>query len=509
MAGADGGESRLSFSDQLILQELRAGRRDPEIAVKLGVTVGHVRARIEGLMRTASVASREGLAGWDPDAPTATLAPATGAAAAERSARPRLPWVRALAAAAAALAAAGAVAFYLAQPAGESTSRAGPPAAQSPVPATGPPVERLRAQPASDFPADLLLYVIRWCEGCATPTALDRIYRDQFGRLRSEVLVRPVTATGKYMLSVWAARDASDLVVAVCDRGGCGGRAALSEEAMTRFYRSRDGGASWIDMGAIAGAGEIVAGSTGELLLVRAPRGDSYEYAVLGGDGSEVAADLLPPGPPAEFALISKMTPEAVQGLSRIATNANGVFAYTWYPQAPTPDEFGVSTRLGIADRFGNTGLVLEYVGSPLLLGAWLDARTVTATITLQLWPPSLSPSGSSSHMHLPVLIDIARRTVTSLVEPFTNERYRTATNLVAAAVRGPFLRIGSHGGTCLPIYAAPRYDAREVSCLAEGTLVTSVETRVVGSEEWQAVRPPSGRTGWLRPADSDVFSHD
>jgi hypothetical protein len=38
--------------------------------------------------------------------------------------------------------------------------------------------------------------------------------------------------------------------------------------------------------------------------------------------------------------------------------------------------------------------------------------------------------------------------------------------------------------------------------CLVEGTLVTFVETRLAGNEEWMAIRAPTGLIGWVRPED-------
>jgi len=145
---------------------------------------------------------------------------------------------------------------------------------------------------------------------------------------------------------------------------------------------------------------------------------------------------------------------------------------------------------------------LLEYVGAPLTLGAWLDSDTVTGTVAM---PPGVVLSGDLAGVrkqYTPVLIDVVRATVTALPEPFLNVRYASATNTVVAAVPGPFWRVEAADGACMPLFSFPRMDAQQVACASAGTLVTFVETRMVVSEEWQGVRLPSGKTGWVRPAD-------
>ena len=304
--------------------------------------------------------------------------PDAGASAPPASNR-TVPWVPALAAVAM-LAVAAAGLWLLIRDEGSDTPAA-PTTASSFDAAAALPVERLRFVASSEYPSDVLLYVLRGCESCAAPISLDRVYRDQFGEVRAETVFRLEAASGQYILSVWSLRDASDIVIAVCDEGTCGGARELTSDAMTRFHRSRDGGITWVDVGAVAGRARTVSGSSGELVLVRAEHEGILSYQVLGGDGSEDVSDLIPPGPPAEFTLIQRLDAETAQGLSKIATNVNGAFAYTWYLYSPSPDTDGVVTRLGVADRFGATTKMMEYNGAPLTLGAWLDATTVVGTV--------------------------------------------------------------------------------------------------------------------------------
>jgi hypothetical protein len=509
MAGAP---PHLSYSDELILRAIREGRRDPEIAVALGVTTGIAKQRIERLIRLSGATDRSGLATWDPLATPLEVVEAPVEAEAEAEmpgARRSIPaWRLAGLAAAVVLAVGG---FFTwsrwadeegvavpAAPSAEATV-----AARMPVVSGGIPVERLRFVPAGEYPDDLLLYVLRGCEGCAAPIALDRIYRDQFGVLQTEVIFRPDSSTGRHILSVWAQRDASDIIIAVCDTGSCGATGPVVEGTSTRFYRSLDGGANFVDIGAVDGVASTVSASYGgPLVIVKSDSEGLVAYTVLGSDEYVDPSPLLPQAPPAEFALISKLGPDDVQGLARVTTSAGGVFAYTTFPYSPSPDEDGVVTRLGIADRFGYTARLLEYVGAPLTLGAWLDSDTVTGTVAM---PPGVVLSGDLAGVrkqYTPVLIDVVRATVTALPEPFLNVRYASATNTVVAAVPGPFWRVEAADGACMPLFSFPRMDAQQVACASAGTLVTFVETRMVVSEEWQGVRLPSGKTGWVRPAD-------
>lgn len=505
MADDGSASDGLTYSDRLILRAIAAGKRDPEIAVMLGVSVTHVRSRIERMARLSGIDTRGGLAEWDGELTAPQPAAVPEPATVEDSRR--RPWLAIGLTAVAVIVAAGALAGFLVHDRDGAPLTSAPAVQHTPDHAAPslPPATPLRFLAAQPFPDDVLLFILRGCEGCAAPIALDRVYRDTGGVLHSDVIFRPATAAGAYLLGAWARRDGSDIVVAVCEQGSCGLRRPPSPDAATRFYRSRDGGATWADVGRVDGVGETVSTSTGNLVLVRVARSDALDYAVLGGDGSEDASFLLPQGPPAEFTLIGKLDAETVQGLSRIAINASGVFAYTWYPQSPAPDTDGVSTRLGIADRWGEPMLALEYVGAPLLLGAWLDGRTVTATVTLPNGAVAGGDAAQARRLHVPVLIDVARGTVMALPEPFTNTRYAAATSEVIAAQRGRFTSVGPHPDGCVPLLAAPRYDARPIACLAEGALVEVVESRLVVSEEWLGIRVISGRSGWVRPADVEA----
>jgi hypothetical protein len=476
--------------------------RDPEIAVRLGVTVGDLKHRIERLVRLAGVDSRSALAGWDPESPPA---PAEEAAPPDARQRRRPPLVTTAVTLGMGVLAAGLLSAYLLTQS-ESKAPAGE-AEAAEVPASSLvsdfPVQRLRFVPAGQFPSDLLLYVLRDCPSCTAPVALDRIYRDPAGNTVSEVIYRADAEAGQYILSVWAQRDASDVIVAVCDSGSCGGRRPLTADAATRFHRSRDGGATWVDVGAVPGVADVVSGGAERVVLARVEQADGrVTYHAVGAE-DQSAAELISPGPPPDFLLIGQLDQVVVQGLSRIVTSATGVFAYSWYPEASTPDMEGVATRLGIATRFGTTVRMFEYVGAPLELGVWADAYTVTAAVAMS---PGVtlteSPTGQPPRMHIPVLVDISRGTVTALAEPFSNTRYLPAINQVVAAVRGEFGRISARAEGCVPLLRSWSRDSGERVCLVEGTLVTFVETRLAGNEEWMAIRAPTGLIGWVRPED-------
>jgi DNA-binding CsgD family transcriptional regulator len=64
-------ENSLSPTEQQIIDHLREGKFDAEIAVRLGMTVGQAKARIETLMSRLGVWTREELLAWEPPAETA------------------------------------------------------------------------------------------------------------------------------------------------------------------------------------------------------------------------------------------------------------------------------------------------------------------------------------------------------------------------------------------------------------------------------------------------------
>jgi DNA-binding CsgD family transcriptional regulator len=64
-------ENSLSPTEQQIIDHLREGKFDAEIAVRLGMTVGQAKARIETLMARLGVWTREELLAWEPPAETA------------------------------------------------------------------------------------------------------------------------------------------------------------------------------------------------------------------------------------------------------------------------------------------------------------------------------------------------------------------------------------------------------------------------------------------------------
>lgn len=56
----------LSPTEEQLIQWLHEGKCDAEIAVRIGITVGETKAKIEGLIYRLGVRSRDGLRSWEP-----------------------------------------------------------------------------------------------------------------------------------------------------------------------------------------------------------------------------------------------------------------------------------------------------------------------------------------------------------------------------------------------------------------------------------------------------------
>ncbi|MCA9831075.1 MAG: hypothetical protein KC495_11450, partial [Dehalococcoidia bacterium] len=236
----------LTFTDRAILEGIRAGRSDVEIAVELGITTGNLKTRVERLVRTASVDSRSALARWDSstmpspasiqDAPPEVqlTVPST-----------RLPTLRLAVTIGILL-----IGTFFAYRWMDSRTSAAPefPAVlastSTPLPALPAPVPRVRYEdleslPPIELPEGLMLFTIRGCEGCVSPISIDRTYRDRLGRIHSEPVLVP--GVGESILGAWAASDASALVVSLCEVPACDGPGARS-----RVLQSNDAGSTWI-----------------------------------------------------------------------------------------------------------------------------------------------------------------------------------------------------------------------------------------------------------------------
>ncbi|MCB9486283.1 MAG: hypothetical protein R3B97_01700 [Dehalococcoidia bacterium] len=488
----------LTFTDRAILEGIRAGRSDVEIAVELGITTGNLKTRVERLVRTASVDSRSALARWDSstmpspasiqDAPPEVqlTVPST-----------RLPTLRLAVTIGILL-----IGTFFAYRWMDSRTSAAPefPAVlastSTPLPALPAPVPRVRYEdleslPPIELPEGLMLFTIRGCEGCVSPISIDRTYRDRLGRIHSEPVLVP--GVGESILGAWAASDASALVVSLCEVPACDGPGARS-----RVLQSNDAGSTWIQAGVIPYSAQPVGVTSAGQAMVRVltSSGQYGQYltvvqAVGGGGAIPASGSSLP-----DVILRSALDPFVARALVASRAGAAGDIAYTWYPENPFPDSTNIVTVLGLTDSIGEPSRTFAYFGTPLRVGAWLNDHQIVASVRAELG--TNGDDGSSKY--LPLLIDVRAGTTTAIRSPFSDEATPGVTIDIFAAVEGDFLAVPGVPGSCMPLQSSPRDDALAQGCIAAGSIVDLLETRLVASLEWLHVRTPDRSTGWVAP---------
>jgi len=103
------------------------------------------------------------------------------------------------------------------------------------------------------------------------PDRIDRVYRDANGEVAVDVLLTADDlGVGTFRLgfeSVVADPTGQEIVVAVCERGDCGGFGPPSSDSLTVLHRSTDGGRTWSRYGEIDGGAWLVGWSEGEVII--------------------------------------------------------------------------------------------------------------------------------------------------------------------------------------------------------------------------------------------------
>lgn len=332
----------LRGGDRFILDCVRGGLLDAEIAVRLGVPVGHVRARLEALFAAFGVTARAELAalpeGAAPLAVPAALAPAVPLPLAALVRPPLvqvspvpLPSPAGTTSAPAAVSGgrwfAGAIAplagvvllFAAVAVAGSLHRRPGPfkmhpqddiytlviaqmmyagqarsaPASPLPPPrdawlpagVPGMEPENLASRPPA-FPAGVSLVVLARCQLCDDPPdGIDLVTSDGAGGATVSRLLALAPGPGRHLTSAVAAPGGAVLAAVVCEATTCD--AGAGESAI---LRSVDGGATWPEVGRLPGAATAV-GVLGDQVLVT--RGGTSPRYLLVPSGAAVEP---PPG---------------------------------------------------------------------------------------------------------------------------------------------------------------------------------------------------------------------
>jgi hypothetical protein len=495
-------DADLTYSDSLILAGIQEGRREAEIAVQLGLSVGHVKARV------ARLTAR-------PVQPRSTSAPAepVGEVAASPGAAPGRTFVVTAGVLALFSVAAG---FWWwrsslsepapvgsLQPGAAAESAPARPVDLAPLPEGAELVPMTLATPGS-FPRGLMLYTLTGCIRCgAHPESLVRAYRDRDNDLRVETLFSSTSAGGPLSI-VWLAQDASDIVIGVCEEQPCASPLPfISEETVaggssrrTRFFRSQDGGVTFRDIGVVEGLALDARGSAAGVGVTVLTRAGSQVVAL------DSAGEAPPPQPVTstprstrERNAIRFFVSGDVRGFRGMLDNASSErLAVMWFPESsPEPRTDDVVTRIGVTDSGGVFARVLQHTGGFIDLGAWLDEATFVVTVEMDLGA-TFRASGIRQ-IALPATVNHATGEARPIAEPYASPAFNEGSNRVMAALAGSLIRVpGPH---CLEVLAGIGDWGAPLTCVPAGGVVSLLGTKHETGEDWIRVRAPGGQAGW------------
>lgn len=519
----------LTPSEQMVLAFVRDGLLDAEIAVRLGVTHGDVKARIAALLRKLDLAERAALRTWEPSA--ASSDQRAGPPAHRDSPAPARPWPAWRAAGRPLLAAAGVAALFAAAgawlfaggrtPAGESAVT---PAAVEPAPATrafdsvqSAPLSTLRFVQDFDL-REFSVLVETGCGGCAAgPDGIVRVTRAGRGRPVIDRLMPPREELGGPATSVAFDRDGWLGAITVCtSAGGC---TLADASPVSATWLSEDGGVSWRKQGERAGVVLAVAWSQGRLLVadssLQSGAGPGYRWL----DGTAAVAPYAGARPVG--ALEDGRLLWALAESGQLALGDGSLVASPRFPGRATI----VSVTPAGEGRLYAVWQDLDAKPARALSGAILPDGTIERVLSgAPAWtpvrigeglllqtagiPPAFVPGNwSGGIVSNPLVLDLDALELRPVASAWTlAEEFRLDRNIIRAYRQGPFVRVRVSPGECLPVYERPDPASPQLRCFAPGVLVrgpTPLEDPQAWVEPtgtWIAISWPGG-TGWTAPS--------
>ncbi|MCC7366000.1 MAG: hypothetical protein IT303_16670 [Dehalococcoidia bacterium] len=504
----------LTPAEERLLEHVRAGMLDAEIAVRMGVPIGEVKDRLASLMRKAGASERAELLGGATVGPKVAAespgdapesAPAVVAAAPGR--RGGREWLITGAAATMAAVCFGLATFALlredgageAVSPGESATTTETPGATATAPAgdatavrTPPVTTALTAAPPVKIDLGQALFVVERCDACAPEgrSQLRRTWHGPNGDLQELLLFAAPERTA--IESVLVSPGGTTIVIALCQDFAC---ATKSVEGRTPLLRSVDGGITWTEEGTLEGNYSVV---------------DLTDVGVLvqGVDSS---------GATAFGSWIWQA--KALQRLEAAFDGATATGDFLWLPK--TGDAVLRVTGEELI-RPGDFQAMVLWDGGMVRDSVWVEWRRLRSEgpergigvkfgdgRRVAWWLPDdeeTDVAGAAgdglllaSDSGVPALIDPALGTVAELV---LKSDGRGVVRTPVALPAGAFVMV-TGAGDCLNVRVNPRVGEEVLGCYKDNTLLpwrTDLPVQEATAEDaraWYPVTTPDGRAGW------------
>lgn len=391
------------------------------------------------------------------------------------------------------------------------------------------------------FPKDAALYIESGCWGCDAPAAaLQRIYRDPSGTLRTEDLYRLPGAViaapevdGRYIRSIAAANSGNDLLLSLCESPYCGGVGNMAEGAKTSILHSPDGGITWTKETTLDGDAFVIANFGGGPpinkrfgLILRiyrpAPAADYVFEVVAYPSLDREPFDLSGMAAVQTRFIVPANGPALVVGDDNVSLNRPEAGP----GNAPWPNLTNLPKGSGVVDvQFVANGIQATWIAPDGATYTGLakpgDPAKPLTFDAIYRWPADVQPtflrysgggflasgewipsvSWPGLRAQIPVVVDFKAGTIRPIAE--FRERAQTDRNLVRAVLNGPFARVtGAGENDCLNVREGPSLSSPPFACYPDGTLLVEQGQRTeADGHNWSYVNTPSGRSGWASQA--------
>jgi len=476
----------LTPREQEVLELLREGLSNPEIAVRLGISRDGVKYHVSEILTKLGVSTREEAAAWSPRV-RPWSSPAAAPLAGVMRYLPVLGRVVVAGTAVAVLAGLGLLAWGVGVTSWFGEGEEGLPGPGRPS-ATG--LEALTLGQATELPPDVALLLETGCFQCDGPaTGLIRVTRSAEGAGERELLVsagahvlygqegatlayfagdlpipREAIQTEKgeelyepYVTGIAVSADGSEIVVSVCVHPGCGvGKEASFPPGRSALYRSVDGGQTWSGFGEIDGGMVLGIVAPGEVLVMSQVSQDGPPDVYLYPGGERVERPPMAGGvfqPPLVLAGGVIAWPDRSGALLR--PDGSVILRVPELPGIVEPITIGSGVQQGFGEGliavywfsaeespyisvFRPDGAHLRTVATKPIIGngwAWVSGSALVANVEVAAGSlPATPPDGYAGV--LPALVDLVSGTVHPITDPFLEEGAEAGRNFIRGVQR-------------------------------------------------------------------------